>query len=132
MLLASIAMHACHHASLFHASLSTACHLIKQHQKLPNPAAGGLTFAYRKIAADPAAATPGKLPVLCLHGLGSSSYTYRATGSLLAQAGHDVIAVDWPGHGGSSKVRRMAASQPGLCHFLAWRGSFQALPVQPA
>ncbi|KAI7838120.1 hypothetical protein COHA_008051 [Chlorella ohadii] len=65
--------------------------------------AGGLTFAYRKIAADPAAATPGKLPVLCLHGLGSSSYTYRATGSLLAQAGHDVIAVDWPGHGGSSK-----------------------------
>ncbi|PRW56273.1 hydrolase or acyltransferase of alpha beta superfamily isoform A [Chlorella sorokiniana] len=65
--------------------------------------AGGLTFAYRKIDADPAAAAPGKLPVLCLHGLGSSSYTFRATGSLLAAAGHDVIAVDWPGHGGSSK-----------------------------
>lgn len=68
--------------------------------------AGGLTFAFRKFAANPTAAAPGKLPVLCLHGLGSSSYTFRATGSLLAQDGHDVIAVDWPGHGVSSKVRR--------------------------
>lgn len=65
--------------------------------------AGGLTWAYRRVAANPAQATVGKLPVLCLHGLGCQSYAYRTTASLLGEAGHEVIAADWPGHGASSK-----------------------------
>jgi hypothetical protein len=67
--------------------------------------AGGFSWAYRRAEANPATATPDKMPVLCLHGLGSSSYAYRNTVRLLAEAGHEAIAVDWVGHGASSKVR---------------------------
>lgn len=65
--------------------------------------AGGLAWAYRSVPASPGAAAPGKLPVLCVHGLGSSSYSYRNLLRLLAEKGHDVYAVDLPGHGGSAK-----------------------------
>lgn len=66
--------------------------------------------------------------VLCLHGIGSSSYTYRNTVRLLGEAGHEAVAVDWIGHGASSKVRCrvrepcMAASAP----------ASQSAPSQPA
>ena len=68
--------------------------------------AGGLTWAYRHFRADAAAAAAGgpKVPVLCLHGLGSSSYSYRSLLRLLGEAGHEAYAVDWVGHGASSKV----------------------------
>lgn len=55
------------------------------------------------MAADPASASPDKLPVVCLHGIGSSSYSYRNTLRLLGQAGHDAYAIDWVGHGASDK-----------------------------
>jgi len=38
------------------------------------------------------------------HGIGSSSYAFRNTIRLLGEAGHEAIAVDWIGHGSSSKV----------------------------
>lgn len=47
----------------------------------------------------------GAEQVLCLHGIGSSSYTFRNTVRLLGEAGHEAVAVDWLGHGASSKVR---------------------------
>ena len=61
---------------------------------------GGLTWAYRS---NQAAASPDKLPVLCLHGIGSSSYSYRNTLRLLGEAGHQAFAPDWVGHGATSK-----------------------------
>jgi hypothetical protein len=39
--------------------------------------AGGVTWAYRKSEPAEAKADPAKPPVLLLHGLGSSSYSYR-------------------------------------------------------
>jgi pimeloyl-ACP methyl ester carboxylesterase len=39
--------------------------------------AGGVTWAYRKSEAAEAKADPAKPQVLLLHGLGSSSYSYR-------------------------------------------------------
>lgn len=65
--------------------------------------AGGFTWAYRKAAVKADAATPDKLPVLMLHGVGSCSYTYRNALRLLGEAGYDAMAVDWIGHGASSK-----------------------------
>lgn len=68
--------------------------------------AGGVTWAYRKSQPkQPAAGEPGsdKLPVLCLHGLGSSSYSYRQTLAMLGEAGYEAFAPDWPGHGDSEK-----------------------------
>jgi pimeloyl-ACP methyl ester carboxylesterase len=65
--------------------------------------AGGYTWAYRTADVNPKEATPDKLPVLCLHGIGSSSYSYRNLIRLLGNAGHTTIAVDFIGHGASSK-----------------------------
>lgn len=39
--------------------------------------AGGLTWSYRISEPDPAKASPDKPDVLLLHGLGSSSYSFR-------------------------------------------------------
>jgi pimeloyl-ACP methyl ester carboxylesterase len=39
--------------------------------------AGGVTWAYRKSEAAEGKADPSKPQVLLLHGLGSSSYSYR-------------------------------------------------------
>jgi hypothetical protein len=39
--------------------------------------AGGVTWAYRKSEAAEGKADPAKPQVLLLHGLGSSSYSYR-------------------------------------------------------
>lgn len=63
----------------------------------------GLTLSYRQADVNAALATPDKLPVLCLHGIGSSSYCYRNTIRLLGEAGHKAVAVDWPGHGDSGE-----------------------------
>jgi hypothetical protein len=38
---------------------------------------GGVKWAYRKSEPAAAKATPDKIPVLLLHGLGSSSWSYR-------------------------------------------------------
>jgi len=65
--------------------------------------AGSYTWAYREADVDPSQATPDKIAVLCLHGIGSSSYSYRNTIQLLGAAGHRAIALDWIGHGGSDK-----------------------------
>ena len=60
---------------------------------------GGLTWAYREAEPE----IEQGMPVVCLHCLGSSSYTYRGLLSLLAEDGHRAIALDWIGHGASSK-----------------------------
>lgn len=62
---------------------------------------GPYTWAYRKAIPD--SSSSGQIPVLCIHGLGSHSYTYRNTVRLLAEAGHPAYALDWIGHGASDK-----------------------------
>ena len=57
----------------------------------------GLKIAYRR-AEVPSDATE---TVVCIHGLGSTSFSYRNSLSLLAGAGFDAIAFDFPGHGDS-------------------------------
>ena len=58
----------------------------------------GFSWAYRKASGE-----KGKIPVVCLHAIGSSSYSYRNTIRLLGNDGHDAIALDWPGCGASDK-----------------------------
>ncbi|KAL4857953.1 hypothetical protein ACK3TF_001924 [Chlorella vulgaris] len=65
---------------------------------------GGNEWAFRSATVNSKLATPDKLPVVCLHGIGSSSYTYRNLLQLLGDAGHEAVAVDWLGHGASSKA----------------------------
>ncbi|GBF97090.1 haloalkane dehalogenase-like [Raphidocelis subcapitata] len=67
--------------------------------------AGGLDWAYRRneVDAGAAAAAAGLADVLLLHGLGSSSYSYRNTLALLGGSGVSAVAPDWPGHGDSAK-----------------------------
>eukprot|EP01024_Parvocaulis_polyphysoides_P032869 TRINITY_DN29357_c0_g1_i1.p1 TRINITY_DN29357_c0_g1~~TRINITY_DN29357_c0_g1_i1.p1 ORF type:complete len:208 (-),score=17.43 TRINITY_DN29357_c0_g1_i1:34-657(-) len=60
---------------------------------------GGLKWAYRKSDAK----NSSNPPILMLHGIGSSSYSYRVLMDLLADKGFDCYAVDWIGHGGSDK-----------------------------
>lgn len=80
-----------------------------------NPVAGfsvttasGLRWAYRRSDADGAAAAAaaaegGAADVLLIHGLGSSSWSYRRSLELLGSAGFNAVAPDWPGHGDSDK-----------------------------
>lgn len=49
-------------------------------------------------------------PVLCLHGLGSSSYAFRKTINLLASEGIPARALDWIGHGSSDHPTRASFS----------------------
>lgn len=58
--------------------------------------------AYRQT--KPAAVKAGKrkTKMLFLHGIGSSSYTFRQSLNLLEAEGVDAIAPDWLGHGSSS------------------------------
>lgn len=63
----------------------------------------GLTWAVRSATPD-ASNTEKPQELLLLHGLGSSSYAYRNTLQLLAGSGFKAWAVDWIGHGASSKV----------------------------
>lgn len=62
---------------------------------------GRFNWAYREADIPANANTAGKVPVVCLHGLGSSSYAYRNTIRLLAQDGFRAIALDWIAHGAS-------------------------------
>ncbi|KAK9823169.1 hypothetical protein WJX72_000799 [[Myrmecia] bisecta] len=65
--------------------------------------AGGLEWAFRTAEVNQKNAKTEKLPVLLLHGLGSSSYSYRGLLDQLGEAGHEAYAVDWIGHGASEK-----------------------------
>eukprot|EP00775_Hariotina_reticulata_P012653 gene12653-12780_t len=65
--------------------------------------AGGVAWAYRKSTPAKETADTAKREVLLLHGLGSSSYSYRSTLAMLEEAGFQAYAPDWPGHGSSSK-----------------------------
>jgi pimeloyl-ACP methyl ester carboxylesterase len=58
----------------------------------------GYTWAFREEGTG----SSDRLPIVCLHGLGSCSFTYRRTVNLLAQDGFRAIALDWIGHGQSS------------------------------
>ena len=64
-------------------------------QSLVSPS--GFRIAYRRAEVPEDASTT----VVCLHGLGSSSFSFRKSVSLLAEAGIDAMAIDWPGHGDS-------------------------------
>ena len=57
---------------------------------------GGFTHAYRGCV-DASAS----LPVVCAHGLGSSSYSFRKTVNLLEKDGVPAMAFDFLGHGAS-------------------------------
>lgn len=59
---------------------------------------GKLSWAYRLAESSD---TSNKTSILALHGLGSSSYSYRNTLRLLSNEGHRSIALDWIGHGAS-------------------------------
>lgn len=63
--------------------------------------AGGLKWAYRQ--SEGLGDTNGKAPILLLHGIGSSSYSYRDLMRIFSENGHTCIAPDWPGHGFSAK-----------------------------
>ena len=58
------------------------------------------THAYRE-AEIPDGVKKGSDQVLCLHGIGSSSYAFRKTINLLAGEGIAARALDWIGHGTS-------------------------------
>jgi len=79
-----------------------------------NPVAGltvdvdGTRWAYRRSEVSPGA-DPKKPQVLCVHGLGSSSYAYRNVLAQLGAEGYDAVAPDLPGHGDS------AAASPAGC-----------------
>lgn len=71
-----------------------------------NPVAGlsvdvnGARWAYRRSELSPGVqANP--VQVLCVHGLGSSSYAWRNVLALLGAEGYDAVAPDLPGHGDS-------------------------------
>jgi len=49
--------------------------------------------------------------ILLIHGLGASTFTYRNNAEALSAAGYDVIAVDLPAFGYSSKARDLVHSQ---------------------
>ncbi len=51
----------------------------------------------------PARPNTGKPPFLLVHGLASNASTWDEVGRLLAEAGHQVVAVDQRGHGRSEK-----------------------------
>lgn len=58
----------------------------------------GFIWAFREEGTG----SSDRLPIVCLHGLGSCSFTYRRTINLLGQDGFRAIALDWIGHGQSS------------------------------
>ncbi len=63
----------------------------------------GIKWAYRRSEVTADKASSDKPVVLLVHGLGSSSFSYRNTLGLLGADGYDAIAFDWPGHGDSDK-----------------------------
>ncbi|CAG9461587.1 unnamed protein product [Pedinophyceae sp. YPF-701] len=63
---------------------------------------GKYKWAVRRSSPDEGAKKQ-KEAVLLLHGIGSSSYSYREVAPLLAKEGFETLAVDWIGHGGSDK-----------------------------
>lgn len=63
----------------------------------------GVNWAYRRSEVAEGAGSPDRPTLLLIHGLGSSSWSYRNTLSLLGADGYDAIAPDWPGHGDSDK-----------------------------
>eukprot|EP00873_Tetraselmis_striata_P041335 jgi/Tetstr1/461599/TSEL_006700.t1 len=91
--------------------------------------AGGLTWAYRKGETDEAAAVGVDCPpILLLHGIGSSSYSYRVTLELLAGAGYEAYAPDFIGHGSSSKPSPSSFAYDGAAYKAALGDFMQAAP----
>lgn len=82
-----------------------------------NPVAGlsadvnGARWAYRRSEVSPGT-TPNPLQVLCVHGLGSSSFSYRNVLALLGAEGFDAVAPDLPGHGSSDPAGSSQALSP--------------------
>jgi pimeloyl-ACP methyl ester carboxylesterase len=77
-----------------------------------NPVAGltcdvdGVRWAYRRSEASASSSSSNPSPqVLCVHGLGSSSYSFRNVLALLGAEGFDAVAPDFPGHGDSQGAR---------------------------
>jgi len=79
---------------------------------------GGVRWAYRASEPDASVAGSGKPTVLLLHGLGSSSYSFRNTLGLLGAEGYTAIAPDWPGHGDSDKPANFDFSEAGYTRAL--------------
>lgn len=75
--------------------------------------AGKYTWAYRSGEVDPKeAATAATRPTfLLLHGLGSSSYTFRQVIAYMSGKGYNTIAPDWIGQGDSEKPADFAYSE---------------------
>ncbi|GIL86908.1 hypothetical protein Vretimale_15552 [Volvox reticuliferus] len=65
--------------------------------------AGPHTWAYRVSTPEPDKVADDKPDVLLVHGLASSSYSYRNTLGLLGADGYRAFAPDWLGHGDSDK-----------------------------
>lgn len=91
--------------------------------------AGGLTWSYRISEPDPAKASPDKPDVLLLHGLGSSSYSFRNTLGLLGGDGYRAFAPDWPGHGDSDKPAPGAFSYSEEAYLGALRAFVDAVGI---
>lgn len=91
--------------------------------------AGGLRWAYRVADVAAATAAPDKPPVLCLHGLGSSSYTFRNLIRLIGAEGHAALALDWPGHGASAKPAPGAFPFTQDAYIAALDAAVDALPM---
>lgn len=67
--------------------------------------ASGTTWTYRSAGPDGSASSA---PVVLVHGIGLSSWTYRYVVDLLAKDGLRAIAPDWLGHGGTDAPRDLA------------------------
>jgi pimeloyl-ACP methyl ester carboxylesterase len=63
---------------------------------------GKYTWTYRRSELD-SVTKKRDLPVLLVHGLGSSSYSYRESLALLGGEGYDAVAPDVIGSGDSDK-----------------------------
>ncbi|KAL6764006.1 Alpha/Beta hydrolase protein [Haematococcus lacustris] len=74
----------------------------------------GTSWAYRRSEVNPDKASTSKPVVLLVHGLGSSSFSYRNTLGLLGADGYDAVAPDWPGHGDSDKPSSFNYSEEGM------------------
>ncbi|MEW5303240.1 MAG: hypothetical protein WDW36_005948 [Sanguina aurantia] len=61
------------------------------------------SLKFRQNEPDSKVVPPVAPKVLMLHGIGSGSYCYRNTMSMLASAGFNAVAPDWIGHGSSDK-----------------------------
>ncbi|GLC38917.1 hypothetical protein PLESTB_000461300 [Pleodorina starrii] len=86
--------------------------------------AGRHTWAYRVSSPEPSNDSDDKPDVLLLHGLASSSYSYRNTLGLLGGDGYRAFAPDWLGHGDSDKPEPGSAFGYSEQDYIAGLGAF--------